>query len=190
MKKMLFVAAMLFLFSVPNVYAQKEKKEISHYMREIGLLYLENVESYHYNPAADDSDINERAYARTMDGIEERVKINITSEADKQYLELLTMARLTHEEQQMHMFNEIMLSAYQRQCFKGDGKPKRTNDPICHHAPILSDERLKIGAAWYPYCNVEAKRVYTTGEISGITCKIENMRVFPPVEAAVSSMPK
>jgi len=69
---------------------------VSHYMREAALLYLEDVESMLDQLRKDvpaDNTLS-RIHTKSLDGLEDRIEINITSSGDKRYLELLKRTRL------------------------------------------------------------------------------------------------
>jgi hypothetical protein len=74
-------------------------KPVSHYMREVGLLYLEDVESMLAQLRKDGptDDSLSRIYIRSLDGLEDRIEININSSGDKRYLELLKRTRSAAE---------------------------------------------------------------------------------------------
>lgn len=102
----------------------KTKKPISHYMQEMGLLYLENVdsmleqarkdnlnESNHKIAAAEAAKRGEESelvpehksaldnsYGKALENLEDHIEINITLAADKQYLKLLERTKLAAEQ--------------------------------------------------------------------------------------------
>jgi len=74
------------------------KKPVSHYMREAGLLYLEDVESMLEQLRKDGPDDSLlRIHRKSLDGLEDRIEINISSSVDKRYLELLKRTRSAAE---------------------------------------------------------------------------------------------
>lgn len=87
--------------------APRPAKPISHYMREIGLLYLENTKRMvelglknqdatpMLDPTNDASDVN--SYGEILQEIEDRIRINISSAQDKQYLRLLQRTKAAAE---------------------------------------------------------------------------------------------
>lgn len=72
-------------------------KPISHFMREIGLLYLEDVKDMLEQPRKEGSE--SRNYEELLNGFEDRIEINISTANDKRYFELLkrTRAAADHE---------------------------------------------------------------------------------------------
>jgi hypothetical protein len=67
-------------------------------MREAGLLYLEDVEDMLEQLRKDGSDDSlSRTYVKSLDGLEDRIEININTSVDKQYLELLERTRSASE---------------------------------------------------------------------------------------------
>src|ERR1017187_5186633 len=75
-----------------------DSKPVSHYMREIGLLYLEDVESMLEQLRKDGPDESlSRIHTKSLDGLEDRIEVNISSSVDKQYLELLKRTRSAAE---------------------------------------------------------------------------------------------
>ena len=67
-------------------------------MREAGLLYLEDVEDMLEQLRKDGSDDSlSRTYVKSLDGLDDRIEININTSVDKQYLELLERTRSASE---------------------------------------------------------------------------------------------
>jgi hypothetical protein len=89
-------------------------KPISHYMRETGLLYLENTKkmvalglrnpdaNLMIDPTNEASAVN--SYGGVLQEFEDHIRINVTSASDKQYLRLLQRTKAAAE---MSMFGDL-----------------------------------------------------------------------------------
>ncbi len=88
-------------------HAEAPSSTISHYMRETGLLYLQDVEAMVelglQNPKAElmlDPEhgvSNVNMYGKALQVLEDHIRINITSESDAQYLKLLQRTKAAAE---------------------------------------------------------------------------------------------
>src|ERR1035437_9416011 len=83
--------------------ANAAPKPVSHYMRETGLLYLEDVESTLEQSRKDGlegstDDSLSQIHAKSLDGLENRIEINVSSSGDRQYFELLKRTRLAAQQ--------------------------------------------------------------------------------------------
>ena len=73
--------------------AKPKATAISHYMQQMGLLYLETAEDMLEDVRSSDSktsvSLEDDPYRKALGRLEDRIRITITSDADKRYLELL-----------------------------------------------------------------------------------------------------
>src|ERR1700723_3369733 len=110
MKRKLLLAcipALVAMAAAQNPSASITPKPISHYMRETGLLYLENTKkmvvlglknpdaSPLIDPTNQAATVN--SYGEVLQMMEDHIRINITSAADKQYLQLLQRTKAAAE---------------------------------------------------------------------------------------------
>jgi hypothetical protein len=105
MKRKLLVCLAAFL-ATATAQNQSAPKPISHYMRETGLLYLENTKKMVVlglkNPDAEQmldadgtSEVN--SYGEVLQEMEDHIRINISSASDKQYFRLLQRTKAAAE---------------------------------------------------------------------------------------------
>jgi hypothetical protein len=102
-----FTAALLPIIAAQNPPAHTQTKQISHYMREAGLQYLENTKrmvalglknpnaSLMIDPATEASGVN--FYGEILQETEDHIRINVSSAADKQYLRILQRTKAAAE---------------------------------------------------------------------------------------------
>ncbi len=150
-------------------------KTVSQYMRETGLQYLEIVHDYHYSPNAPISSEGENSTDRLIEALRKRMEIQVTSDADRQYLELLGLAWLTKSSFELAADSEAQMRVYRTSCFKDNGKPKRTTLSICQNPPVVVSESTVQLGKWSSVCYVEARTTYEFGSLAAEKCTRANL---------------
>jgi hypothetical protein len=148
-------------------HTQTPKVEISHYMREMGLMYMGILDK---DEKLSPVEQLESHTGESLDMIESEIKINITTKADAAYLDILRLARSTQTALMLVKLAELHRRNYEAVCVGHNGQPPLIEQGSALCIEPKPDKEQERRAQWYPACWTDATFAYQTGELTGIRC--------------------